>query len=76
MERYDAYTMTFSRRDGAFFKVHINKDNAEDWPTMVNIKSYMTKRKLSLTHKNGFVKYTVWAKEIKRLRENKCYKFY
>ncbi len=33
------------------------------------IKSYMTKRKSKPYSQNGFVKYTVWAKEIKRLRK-------
>ncbi len=58
--------MTFFAKDGSLLKVHTDKDNAEDWPTMVNYQVvYDEEKKLSLTHTNGFVKYTVWAKEIK-----------
>lgn len=66
-ERYDAYTMTFFAKDGSLLKVHINKDNAEDWPTMVNYQIVYDEEKTKPYSQNGFVKYTVWAKEIKRL---------
>ncbi len=45
-------TMTFTWR---MEPLHINKDNAEDWPTMVDIKSYMTERKTKPYSQKWFV---------------------
>lgn len=65
-DKYDAFTLTFLGENEDVLKVHINKDKFTPLKRLTEYYIEFDDEKTRPYTQNGYVKYSVWAKQIKK----------
>lgn len=65
-DKYDAFTLTFLADNEDILKVHVPKERFEPLNRLNAYCIVFDEEKTKPYSQNGFVKYTVWAREIKK----------
>lgn len=64
-DKYDAFTLTFLGENENILKVHISKNSFKPLKRLEECTIAFDEERTKAYCQNGFVKYSVWAKEIK-----------
>lgn len=65
-DKYDAFTLTFLADNEDVLKVHVPKEKFEPLKRLNDYYIVFDETRTKPYSQNGFVKYTVWAQEIKK----------
>jgi hypothetical protein len=68
-DRYNAYTLTFLTEDGDVLKVHIDKISVAECKKMQDYYIVFDEERTRPYVYRGYVNYSVWAKEIRKVSE-------
>lgn len=68
-DRYNAYTLTFLTEEGDVLKVHIDKISVAECTKMDNYYIVFDEERTRPYVYRGYVNYSVWAKEIRKVSE-------